>query len=87
MIRIYDADQLIHSITLIDSQTLHHSSCATCSAVGNGFDPMGTFTSFVTVVPSSRIATVSSRVQPLRRGIHTVHTYQYRTPNKRLYIN
>jgi hypothetical protein len=78
MIRIYDADHWIRSImsTLpIVSLISHHSSYTTCS-VGTGFDPMGTCTSLVTVVPSSKVASVSSRVQPFRRGIQTVQTYQ-----------
>lgn len=63
----------------------HHSFCvpfATCSIVGTGFDPIGTWTSLVTVVPSSKIDTASSRVEPLRWGSHTVQIYQYTMPNK-----
>jgi len=87
MIRIYDADHWIRSITPTLSNvslTSHHSSCVASSAVGTGFDPMGTCTSLVTVVPSSKVASISSRVQLLRRGIQTVQKYQYKTPNKML---
>jgi hypothetical protein len=85
MIRIYDADHWISSITPTLSNvslTSHHSSRVASSVVDTGFDPMGTCTSLVTVVPSSKVASISSRVQPLRRGIQTVQKYQYQTPNK-----
>jgi hypothetical protein len=85
MIRIYDADHWIRSITpmlLNVSLTSHHSTRVASSAVGTGFDPMGTCTSLVTVVPSSKVASISSRVQPFRRGFQTVQKYQYKIPNK-----
>jgi hypothetical protein len=88
MILIYDADHLIRSITPMLSNVClksYHPSCVTCSVVGTGFDPIGTCTSLVTVVPSSKVASISSRVQPLRRGIQTVQKYQYKIPNKMLY--
>jgi hypothetical protein len=87
IIRIYDADHWIRSITPMLSNislTSNHPSCVASSVVGTGFDPIGTCTSLVTVVPSSKVASISSRVQPLRRGIQTVQEYQYKIPNKML---
>jgi hypothetical protein len=85
MMQIMESAQVMLTLSIV-SLTSHHSSYSTCSVVGTDFDPMGTCTSLVTVVPSSKIATVSSRVQLFRLGIHIVQTYQYKTPNKRLYI-